>query len=412
MTTLLYNPHAILTCAAGGKLYAKGDDFGTCNILTGSSVVIEDDIIKSIIPTPEKTENFENVIDLTGKTLLPGFIECHTHLVFAGNRINEFKMKLEGATYEEIAASGGGINTTVLAVRNATEEELLDSAIKRVEKFIRQGVTTIEIKSGYGLSYDDELKLLRVIKKLGEVCGIDVAATFLGAHTFPPEYKSDHGAYIKLITQKMLPAIANENLAEFCDGFCESSAFSPAEISQVFDTAASLGLKIKLHTDQFNRIGGLATAIKYGAVSVDHLEVAEDEECDIISASETVAVLLPGVSYFLNYDFAPAVKLKNKGAVVALATDFNPGSSHITNIPFLMSLASRKMGLTFENIINAWTINAAYALRRSDNTGSVEPGKKADFAVLDTDDYREVFYNVAENLNVMTIKNGRIIYKA
>lgn len=412
MTTLLYNPRAILTCAAGGKLYAKGDDFGTCNILTGSSVVIEDDIIKSIIPTPEKTENFENVIDLTGKTLLPGFIECHTHLVFAGNRINEFKMKLEGATYEEIAASGGGINTTVLAVRNATEEELLDSAIKRVEKFIRQGVTTIEIKSGYGLSYDDELKLLRVIKKLGEVCGTDVAATFLGAHTFPPEYKSDHGAYIKLITQKMLPAIADENLAEFCDGFCESSAFSPAEISQVFDTAASLGLKLKLHTDQFNRIGGLATAIKYGAVSADHLEVAEDEECDIISASETVAVLLPGVSYFLNYDYAPAVKLKNKGAVVALATDFNPGSSHITNIPFLMSLASRKMGLTFENIFNAWTINAAYALRRSDKTGSVEPGKKADFAVLDTDDYREVFYNVAENLNVMTIKNGRIIYKA
>ncbi len=412
MTALLYNPHAILTCAAGGKLYARGDDFEGCDMLTGSSVLIENDIIKEIIPTPPSTEGFSNVIDLTGKTLLPGLVECHTHLVFAGNRINEFKMKLEGASYEQIAAAGGGINTTVQAVRAATEEELLSAALINIGKFIRQGVTTLEIKSGYGLSFDDELKLLRVIRTLREISGIDIAATFLGAHTFPPEYKYDHDSYIRLITGKMLPAIAEQKLAEFCDGFCELSAFSPAGISEVFETAASLGFKLKLHTDQFNRIGGLEAAVKYGAVSVDHLEVAQDEECILLSDSETAAVLLPGVSYFLNYDYAPAVKLKNAGAVVALATDFNPGSSHITNISFLMSLASRKMGLTFENVFNAWTINAAYALRRSDKIGSILPGKKADFSVLGTDDYRQVFYNVAENLNIMTIKNGRIIFKA
>ncbi len=413
MLKVLSNPSQIVTVDTKGQNYKRGPDLSDIGVLTDHSAVIENGIIKDILPNSSAANlNADEIINIKDKVLLPGLIECHTHSVFAGSRAEEFKLRLQGKSYEEIAEAGGGINSTVQAVRKAGSEELLNLVIPTVEGFIKQGVTTLEIKSGYGLDFENEMKILEVIKNLKTRFPIDIVSTFLGAHTFPPEFRLNRQGYIDLLTMKMIPFIVEKKLAEFCDGFCESTAFSAEEIDEIFTAAAAHKLKLKLHSEQFNNIGGLNVALKHKAVSVDHLEVINSDDIEMIASSDTTAVLLPGVSFFLSYNYAPARKLIDSGAITALATDYNPGSSHIRGLSFIMSLASLNLKMSIEEILSAYTINAAKAVGAQKDTGSIEPGKKADFAVFDTEEYSDIVYNIGENLNVMTIKNGEIIYKA
>jgi len=411
MLKILSNPSQIITVDTFGKNVKRGAELNEISVLTDHSIIIEDEFIKDIVPSLS-TKNMEadEVIDAGGKIILPGLVECHTHSVFAGSRAGEFRDKLKGISYEEIARAGGGINATVNAVRNSSVEDLISITIPRINYFISQGITTLEIKSGYGLDFENEIKILRVIQFLNEKYPIDIIPTFLGAHAFPPEFKDNRKAYINLLTNDLLPFIAKNNLAIFCDGFCELTAFSVEEIENIFNKAKSLGIQLKLHTDQFNSIGGVDAAINNNAVSADHLEVVNDKDIKKLGNSDTVCVLLPGVSFFLNHSFAPARKLIEQNAIVALSTDYNPGSSNISSLNLIMSIASLKMGMTIEETISAVTINAAKALGVNKEHGSIEIGKRADLALFNTEDYSDIIYNIGRNLNYMTIKNGEVIY--
>ena len=410
MTTLLFNPAQVVTVNTNGKNYKTGLESKEIGLLEKHSILIADGKISKIIPNRNLSKiKFDKKIDLTDKIVIPGLVECHTHSVFTGSRSKEFNMRLNGKSYEEIARSGGGINSTVKSVRESGFEELLNITKPRIENFISQGVTSLEIKSGYGLSFYDEIKLLEVINKLNSLYPIDIIPTFLGAHTFPPEYINDKEKYIDVIINEMMPYIAEKKLAKSCDAFCELTAFKTKQIEKIFSAAVNLGLDLKLHTDQFNSIGGLDLAIEMNAKSVDHLEVLK--EAAKLSNSETVAVLLPGVSFSLQYSYAPARKLLDHNAIVALASDYNPGSSHINNINIIWGLAAFKMNMSIEEIISSYTINSAKALGISNFTGSIEIGKTADFAIYDAKDYSEILYNFGNNLNVTTIKNGEVIYE-
>lgn len=412
MKKLIFNPAQILTINTNGKNLKRGKEQSEIGLLENHSIEIENGLIKNFVLTNSvKKEKYEEVIDVSNRTVLPGLVECHTHTVFAGSRADEFRMKLEGIDYEEITKKGGGIISTVKAVRQSTFDELIEIAKPRVEYFISQGITTLEIKSGYGLSFLDEIKLLQAIQHLNKIYPIDIVGTFLGAHTFPPEYKKDREKYIEIICDEMIPYIAKNKLAGFCDAFCESTAFSAKEVEKIFKAASKHKLKLKLHTEQFNNIGGLEVAINNKAVSVDHLEVLKLEQIESLKKSKTIAVLLPGVSFFLNYNYAPARELISNRIPIALATDYNPGSSHIANLNFIMSLAALKMKLSIEEVITSVTINSAAALNRANNIGSLEIGKKSDFSVFDTDNYADIVYQVGKNICEMTIKDGNVIYK-
>ncbi|RJP57857.1 MAG: imidazolonepropionase [Ignavibacteriales bacterium] len=412
MKKLIYNPAQILTINTNGNNLKRGKEQSDVGLLENHSIEIENGRIKDFIRTGEaKKESYDEVIDVSNKVILPGLVECHTHTTFAGSRADEFRMKLEGIDYEEIAKKGGGIISTVKAVRQTSFDELVNIAKPRVEYFIEQGITTLEIKSGYGLSFFDEIKLLQVIQQLNKIYPIEIIATFLGAHTFPPEYKKDREKYIEIICDEMIPYVAENKLAEFCDVFCESTAFSAKEVDRIFNAASKHKLKLKLHTEQFNNIGGLETAIEHKAISVDHLEVLKIEQIEQLKKSKTIAVLLPGVSFFLNYDYAPARELIKNKIPIALATDYNPGSSHIANLNFIMSLAALKMKLSIEEVITSVTINSAAALSKSKSVGSLEIGKQADFSVFDTYNYADIVYQVGKNICEMTIKDGEVIYR-
>ncbi|MFA6597321.1 MAG: imidazolonepropionase [Ignavibacteriaceae bacterium] len=412
MKTLLKHPAQIVTVTTNRKNYKRGKELNEISVLENHSVIFENDTIKDLIPNASITnESDYKIIDVKDKVVLPGLVECHTHTAFAGSRAKEFRLKLAGKSYEEIANLGGGINTTVTAVRNSSFNELVQLISPHINYFITQGITSLEIKSGYGLDFENEIKLLRVIHHLQKIFPITIVPTFLGAHTFPNEMKGKRELYVNEIIQKMLPFIAENSLAKFCDGFCETTAFSADEIDLIFSHAKSLGLDLKLHTEQFNSIGGLDVALKHNAVSIDHLEVIKEEDISKVAQSDMVAVLLPGVSFFLNYDYAPARELIDADAIVALSTDYNPGSSNIAQLNFVMSLAAIKMKMSIEETISAVTINAAKALKMSDEVGSLEIGKKADLAIFNTNDYADIVYNVGNNLNELTIKNGDVIYK-
>ncbi len=411
MLKIVANPWQIITVDTFGQNVKRGAELNEIGLLTGYSIIIEDGFIKDIVPTVSiKSIEADEIIDAAGRIVLPGLVECHTHTVFAGSRSDEFRDKLKGISYEEIAQSGGGINKTVNAVRNASVEELIGITIPRIDYFISQGVTTLEIKSGYGLDFENEIKILRVIHYLNEKYTIDIIPTFLGAHVYPPEFKDNHKAYIDLLINESLPYVAKNNLAKYCDGFCELTAFSIPEIETVFNKAKSLGIQLKLHTDQFNSIGGVDIALKNNVVSADHLEAIKDEDIKKLGNSDIVCVLLPGVSFFLNHNFAPARKLIKQNAIVALSTDYNPGSSNISSLNLIMSIAALKMGMTIEETISAVTINAAKAIGLNNECGSIEIGKRADLALFNTGNYSDIVYNVGKNLNYMTIKNGEVIY--
>lgn len=411
MKTLFFNPSSIITVDTEGKNYKSGTEQNELYPISGHSIICEDGIIADILPTDKIDKSlFDRDYDLSGKTVLPGFIDCHTHTVFAGSRADEFRRKIAGADYEEIAREGGGIMSTVRAVRASTKDDLVKIAQPRIESFIEQGITTLEIKSGYGLSFDDEVKILEAIKELNTLYPVDITATFLGAHTIPAEYADNRDDFIDLIINKMLPYIAEHKLADYCDAFCEATAFTANEVDKIFTKASSLGLNLKLHTEQFNNIGGLKVAAKHKCSSVDHLEVFDKSNLQLLKESGMTAVLLPGVSFFLNYGYAPGRDLIDNNIPVALSTDFNPGSSHISNISMIMGIAALKMKLTIEEIISAFTINAAKAIKREKFTGSIEKGKQADFAIINSENYSDLVYHTGENLNVMTVKDGQVIY--
>ncbi|MBN2570869.1 MAG: imidazolonepropionase [Ignavibacteriales bacterium] len=411
MFTLLKSPSQIISVSTSGKNYKSGRNMNDIGVLENHSIVIENEIIKDIIPNNSNNKHsYDKIIDIKDKIILPGLVECHTHTAFAGSRANEFRQRLQGNSYEEIAKSGGGINTTVQAVRKLSLEELINLTKPRIDYFISQGITTLEIKSGYGLSYYDEIKILQAVNILKKNYLIDIIPTFLGAHTFPREYKNDHKKYIDIIISEQLPFIMKNKLAVFCDAFCEKTAFSPEQVDKIFTRASELGFKLKLHSDQFNSIGGIDIGIKHKVKSIDHLEVITDDDIRKITKTKIVSVLLPGVSFFLDYGFAPARKLIDNGAIVALSTDYNPGSSHIANLNLIMSIAALKMKMTIEETISAVTINAAKALDVNKKVGSIEIGKRADFAIFETKEYADIIYNVGKNLDCMTIKNGQVIY--
>ena len=323
----------------------------------------------------------EEVIDARGKFVLPTWCDSHSHLVFATSREEEFVMRLKGKSYQEIAQAGGGILNSAKKLQHTSETDLYDAAWNRLNDLIKMGTGALEIKSGYGLTLEAELKMLRVIKKLKANSPIPIKATFLGAHAFPAEFKENHQGYIDLIINEMLPEIAKEGLADYIDAFCEKVAFSVAETEQIMEAGATYGLKAKIHTNQFNCMGGIESSVKHNALSVDHLEVVNQEEIDCLANSNTIATLLPSAPFFLGDDYPPARKLIDAGVATALSTDFNPGSSPSGNMNFAVALACIKMKMTPEEAINAATINSAFAMELEDQVGSISKGKNANIMI-------------------------------
>lgn len=348
-------------------------------------------------------------IDGKGLVGLPGFVDSHTHLPFAGTREEEFVLRLKGHTYQQLAQQGLGIQTTVDATRKSSEEELLSLCLSRLDSMLLHGTTTAEAKSGYGLNLDDELKQLRVLKEADKIHPIDIVSTFMGAHEVPEEYKGRKNEYIDLIIQKILPEVKKNNLAEFFDVFCEEGVYSVEETRYLVRAAKDSGLKIKIHADEFKPLGGTQLAAEEGATSVDHLIAITEDGIKKIVQSETVATLLPGVSFFLMQSKkAPARKLIEEGAIVAVATDFNPGSSMTESMYFILQLAVFTLKMGIEEAINAATANASYALRRLEQVGSLELGKKMDLILFDAPNYPSLIYHLGINPIKHVIKNGRI----
>ena len=340
----------------------------------------------------------DKVVDLTGKLVLPTWCDSHTHLVFADTREEEFVNRIKGLTYQEIAERGGGILNSSKKLQNKPENELFEDAAKRLKKLIKNGTGAIEIKSGYGLTLESELKILRVIKKLKENFSLPVKATFLGAHAIPNEYKEKRAEYIQLIIDKMIPEIAKEKLADYIDVFCEKGYFTTTETDQILKAGRKHGLIPKIHVNQFNSIGGIKVGVNNKALSVDHLEVLTDEDLNILSKSDTMPVALPSCSFFLGIPYTNARKLIDANIPMAVASDYNPGSSPSGNMNFVVSLACIKMRMTPEEAINAATINAAHALNLSDKIGSISKGKMANFIITKPiKSYSSIPYAFADN---------------
>lgn len=350
-------------------------------------------------------------IDATGKVVTPGFVDSHTHLVCGPARLNDYQARLEGANYLEIAKAGGGIVTSVRAVRQTPIRRLVMQARSTLGGFLRHGTTTLEAKSGYGLDETGERKTLRAIRALNGK-PLDLAATYLGAHVVPPEYEGRADEYIEWICTYLMPKIRRRNLARFVDVYCDRGAFSLAQARRYLECARQLGFMLKIHADQFSTTGATQLAVELDAVSADHLEHAGDEEIRVLSDSDTVATLLPGSVFHLGLDrYAPARSLIDAGTIVALATDFNPGSSPTYSMQMILSLACTRMRMTPAEALAAATINGAHAIRSVSRVGSIEAGKDADLVIFNVPDYREIPYHFGVNLVAMTIKRGRVLYR-
>ena len=339
----------------------------------------------------EKKSKGVEIVDLGGRVAMPGFVDAHSHLVFGGNRLDDFERRSRGETYEQIAKAGGGIWSTVEKTRAASEQDLFETAKKRVDWFLRCGTTTIEAKSGYGLTFEDELKILRVIRRLNDEMPLEIVTTFLGAHAVPRDMSADK--YIDLVINEMLPVVARDKLAEFCDVFCERGYFDVEQSRKILSAAKKLGLKLRGHVDQLSNSGGAKLMAELGATTADHLEKTDGAGIAALKSGNVQPVLLPGSVYALGSTSYPrAREMIDAGLAVVLATDFNPGSSPTPSMPMVLSLACTQMKMSPAEAISASTINAAYSLNRGDKIGSLEPGKLANVAVFDCEDYRELAY--------------------
>jgi imidazolonepropionase len=354
----------------------------------------------------DRTARMEH--DARGAWITPGLVDCHTHLVYAGNRANEFELRLKGASYEEIAKAGGGIVATVQATRAASEDLLFDLASKRIERWLAEGAAAIEIKSGYGLDRDTELRMLRVARRLGD--RINVKTTFLGAHAVPPEYRGREDDYIAFVCDEVLPAAAREGLVDAVDAFCERIAFSASQTDRIFGKAKALGLRVKLHADQLSDLGGAALAASHGALSADHIEYSSETGVQAMGREGTVAVLLPGAYYFLRETKMPPIEaLRRHGVPIALATDHNPGSSPVSSPLLILNMACTLFRLTPEEALAGMTRHAARALGMQSSHGTLEPGKAADFALWDIGSPAELAYAVGANPCVGRVRGGRTL---
>jgi imidazolonepropionase len=390
---------------------------GECSLLTDGSLCIRDGIIEWVGPATEMPAVAQNERDVTwidahGKVVLPGFIDSHTHLLFAGSRVDEFEQRLQGMTYAEISARGGGILSTVERVRRASKEELKTLARPRLWRMLQLGVTTIEVKSGYGLTPADEIKSLEAIAELNAEGPWELVPTFLGAHAVPPEYRTNRDGYIRSLCEEILPELQRQGLAEFCDVFCETGVFSVDESRRILRRADDLELRLKLHADELSPLGGAELAAEVGAVSADHLLCISEKGIDALAASGTVATLLPGTAFFLGVAYAPARRLIASGVSVALASDCNPGTCMTENLPLLGSMACTQMRMKPGEVVTALTRNAAAALAREDRLGSLTPGKQGDVIVCNVPDYREIFYHFGINHVECVVKRGRVVHAA
>ena len=390
----------------------SGKEMSILPTIKNAFLLIENDIIFDFGEMKNVPTSADEIIDCTGKMILPTWCDSHTHIVFAGNREQEFVDRINGLTYEEIANNGGGILNSAKKLQETSEEDLYKQSKLRLEEVMQLGTGAIEIKSGYGLTVDAELKMLRVIKRLKENYNIPIKSTFLGAHAFPTEYKNNNSAYVDLIINEMLPKIAEENLAEFIDAFCETGYFSVEDTNQILEVGKKYGLKPKVHVNQFTTIGGVQVSVKHDALSVDHLEVMSSKDIETLKGTKTMPVALPSCSYFLSIPYTPARDILNAGLPIALATDFNPGSTPSGNMNFVVATACIKMKMTPEEAINAATINGAYAMNLSNEVGSITKGKKANFIITkNIPSYGFIPYSFGSNLIESVFISGKILYK-
>jgi imidazolonepropionase len=410
---------AIINCSqlltlAGPQRPRVGEELRELSIIENGAMFIRDGRIEKV----GKREDIEplltadcEVVDAANRIVLPGFVDAHTHPVFAGNRANEFELRASGATYEQIALAGGGIRSTVRNTRAASEDELVVSGKRYAEWFLRCGTTTVEAKSGYGLTVEDELKMLRAIRRLNDETPLSYVPTFLGAHVVPEEFNGNSGGYVDLIVEEMLPRVATENLAEFCDVFCEVGAFTVEESRRILTAAKQFGLKLRVHADQLSLGGGSALAAELGAVTADHLEQADQSAIRNLQSAFVQPVLLPcSVLMIGSQKYANARAMIEAGLAVVIATDFNPGSSPVASMLLALTLASTQLKMTPAEAITAATINAAYSLGRGNEIGSLEPGKRADVVIHDCGDYRELAYFAGLEHPHAVFVNGKNVF--
>jgi imidazolonepropionase len=407
-TLAVTNCKQLLTLA-GAARPRVGVEMRELAIIEGGAFIARDGRIEKVGRREEIEPLIDSeVVDADGRVCLPAFVDAHAHPVFGGNRVDEYEMRASGATYQEIAAKGGGIKSTVRKTRTASEEELFEAGKRYADWFLRGGTTTVEAKSGYGLTVEDELKILRVVKRLNDETPLRYVPTFLGAHDIPLEYKERRDEYVRLVIEEMLPIVAKENLARYCDVFCEEKVFTLDESRKILTAAKQHGLKIRIHADQLTLNGGAKLAAEIGATTADHLEHTDAEGIAALKKANVQPVLLPASVYALGLSRYPAAReMIDAGLAVVLATDFNPGSSPTTSMQMVLSLASTLMKMTPSETITATTINAAYSLDLGNELGSIETGKRADFVLYDCDDYREIAYFFGVNHARAVYVNGK-----
>ncbi len=413
MKIVIKNIAELIQTESTPKKWVAGADMKNISTIKDAFIEIENGIITGFgsMDNWSGIENWSNteIIDAEAGMIFPTFCDSHTHLVFAASREEEFVDRIKGLSYQEIAKKGGGILNSAEKLQNATEDELFESALVRLNEVIKMGTGAIEIKSGYGLTLESELKILRVIKRLKEASDVTIKATFLGAHALPKEFKDNKDGYMDLVIDEMLPKIAKENLADYVDIFCEKGYFTLEDTKRLLEAANKFGIKAKTHVNQFNTIGGVKASVDLGALSVDHLEEMNPEDFDVLLGSNCMPTILPSCSFFLGIPYSPARKMINKGLPIALASDFNPGSSPSGNMNFVASLGCIKLKMTPEEVINASTINSAYAMGVEKELGSIAIGKKANlFITKPISSYAYLAYSFGENIIEKVILNGKL----